>query len=211
MTEIASGYLTRTDPAALVVGPTGLAFDPSHNVLYVASTGDNEIFAISNAKNRGTDAGTGRVVYQDNAHLRGPLGLILAPNGDLISANGDAVNPDPTQTSELVEFTPKGQFVGEFSIDANPGAAFGLAVTNAGGELRLAAVEDNTNSLDMWTFQTSHKPWYSPWSAGVSGFPAPRTAMTSASDGSASQAAIPAGPLESYKSPSSRWLWPRRV
>ena len=27
MTEIASGYLTRTDPAALVVGPTGLAYN----------------------------------------------------------------------------------------------------------------------------------------------------------------------------------------
>jgi len=211
MTEIASGYLTRTDPTALVVGPTGLAFDPVHNVLYVASTGDNEIFAISNANNRRTDAGTGRVVYQDNAHLRGPLGLILAPNGDLITANGDAVNSDPTQTSELVEFTPKGQFVGEFSIDANAGAAFGLAVTNAGGELRLAAVEDNTNSLDVWTFQTSHKPWYSPWSAGVSGFPAPWTAMTIASDGSASQAAIPAGPLDLYETPSSRRLRPKRL
>ena len=27
LTRIASGYLTRTDPAALVVGPTGLAYD----------------------------------------------------------------------------------------------------------------------------------------------------------------------------------------
>jgi hypothetical protein len=157
MTAIASGYLTRTDPAALVVGPTGLAFDAKRNVLYVASTGDNEVFAISNAKNRRHNAGMGRLVYQDNAHLRGPLGLVLAPNGDLITANGDAVNPDPTQTSELVEFTPKGQFVGQFSIDANAGGAFGLAVTNTGGFLRLAAVEDVTNSLDIWTFNTSHR------------------------------------------------------
>ena len=34
------------------------------------------------------------------------------------------------------------------------GAAFGLAVSDAGGILRLAAVEDATNSLDIWTFQT---------------------------------------------------------
>jgi hypothetical protein len=95
------------------------------------------------------------VIYQDDAHLRGPLGLVLAPNGDLITANGDAVNPDPTQTSELVEFTPKGKFVGELSIDPNPGGAFGLAVTNVGGLLRLAAVEDVTNSLDVWTFDSS--------------------------------------------------------
>ena len=42
---------------------------------------------------------------------------MLAPNGDLITSNGDAVNPNPNQTSELVEFTPKGRFVGEFSVD----------------------------------------------------------------------------------------------
>jgi hypothetical protein len=157
MTQIASGYLFRTDPTALVVGPTGLAYDPKSGTLYVASTGDNEIFGISHAKDRTSDAGMGSLVYQDNAHLRGPLGLALAPNGDLITSNGDAVNPDPTQTSELVEFTPKGQFVGEFSIDAAAGGAFGLAVTNAGGLLRLAAVDDNTNSLNVWTFQTGHK------------------------------------------------------
>ena len=107
LTRIASGYPTRTDPAALVIGPTGLAFDAKHDILYVASTGDNEIFAISKAKNRTSDAGMGSLVYQDDAHLRGPLGLVLAPNGDLITANGDAVNPDPNQTSELVEFTPQ--------------------------------------------------------------------------------------------------------
>ena len=48
-TQIASGYLTRTDPAALVVGPTGLAYNPKNGTLYVASTGDNAIFAIPNA------------------------------------------------------------------------------------------------------------------------------------------------------------------
>ena len=112
LTRIASGYLTRTDPMALVVGPTGLAYDPTSGVLYVASTGDNEIFAIPNAAKRRSNAGMGTLVYQDDTHLHGPLGLVLAPNGDLITANGDAVNTDPNQPSELVEFTPGGQFVG---------------------------------------------------------------------------------------------------
>jgi uncharacterized protein (TIGR03118 family) len=157
MTKIASGYLTRTDPAALVIGPTGLAYNPKNGTLYVASTGDNKIFAVPNAGTRMSDGGTGRVAYQDNAHLRGPLGLVLASNGDLITANGDAVNPEPTQTSELVEFTPGGRFVGQFSVDPTAGGAFGLAATNVGGILRLAAVDDNTNSLDVWTFQTGVK------------------------------------------------------
>ena len=38
-------------------------------------------------------------------HLRGPLALVFAPDGNLITSNGDAVNPDPTQPSEIVEFT----------------------------------------------------------------------------------------------------------
>jgi hypothetical protein len=88
----------------------------------------------------------------------GPLGLALAPNGDLITANGDAptVNPPgPGQQNELVEFTPQGQFVGQFMIDpGNPGAAFGLAVTFSDGEIRFAAVNDNTNMLEVWDIAT---------------------------------------------------------
>jgi DNA-binding beta-propeller fold protein YncE len=91
-TRIASGYTHRFDPAALVIGATGLAYDTDHDVLYVASTGDNKVFAIDHARAASKDSGTGRVVYTDNVHLHGPLGLALAPNGDLITANGDAVN-----------------------------------------------------------------------------------------------------------------------
>ena len=131
----------------------GLAFDARTGTLFVASTADNAVFAIANAALIGSTAGRGRMIFQD-PHLRGPLGLALAPNGDLIAANGDAVNGDPTQPSELVEFTPQGRFVGQFSVDPGSGGAFGLAVTNDNGVLRLAAVDDVTNSLEVWTFQT---------------------------------------------------------
>jgi uncharacterized protein (TIGR03118 family) len=181
LTRIASGYLTRTDPVALVIGPTGLAYDPKSGVLYVASTGDNEVFAVPNAATSTSDAGMGRVVYQDNAHLHGPLGLVLAPNGDLITANGDAVNPDPNQTSELVEFTPGDKFVGQFSIDPAAGAAFGLAATDVGGILRLASVEDSTNSLDVWTFQTGGESSADDGIAGLS--PTAPAVLTSTSTG----------------------------
>src|SRR6516162_8961978 len=62
--QIASGYMHRTDPNALVLGPTGLAFDPVTRMLYVASTADNEIFAIENAAFASQQQGTGKVVYQ---------------------------------------------------------------------------------------------------------------------------------------------------
>jgi uncharacterized protein (TIGR03118 family) len=170
LTQIASGYLTRTDPAALVVGPTGLAYNAQTGTLFVASTGDNGIYAVGNAAFTHNGAGKGRLIYSDNAHLRGPLGLVLAPNGDLITANGDAVNPDPNQASELVEFTQTGLFVGQFSIDPQQGGAFGIATSNFGGILRVAAVEDITNSVDVWTFDTRRPGFF------LSGAPEPAAA-----------------------------------
>jgi DNA-binding beta-propeller fold protein YncE len=150
-TMIGSGYKFSFNSAALVLGPAGLAFDPAHSTLYVASTQDNEIFAIRNAMRLKSSAGTGSVVYQDSTHLHGPIGLALAGNGNLIAANADAVNADPMQNSELAEFTPKGQFVAQLSIDAAASAApFGLAVETVGRTTVLAAVNDDTNQLEIF-------------------------------------------------------------
>lgn len=152
--QIASGYLHRCDPSALVVGPTGLAYDHAKDILYVASTGDNVIFSISDARKRQSDGGVGTMIYQDNTHLHGPLALLLAPNGDLITANGDAVNPDPTQPSELVEFTPAGQFVAQVPVNSSAtGGAFGIALSSSGNRIRFAAVDDILNALDVWNIE----------------------------------------------------------
>ncbi len=159
-TQIASGYTHRTDPNALVVGPTGLAFDAATDTLYVASTGDNAIYAIHNAAITGHDQGVGRLIYNDPAHLHGPLGLTLAPNGDLIVANGDAVDADPNHLNELVEITRHGKFVSQFQLDSGPGGgAFGLAVTSNHGVVQFAAVDDNTNSVEIWTLQDVGRKW----------------------------------------------------
>jgi hypothetical protein len=150
MTQIASGYAHRCDPAALVVGPTGLALDKERDILYVASTGDNAIYAIQHASVTATDQGTGRIVIDDPVHLHGPLGLVRAPNGDLISSQGDAVNPDPNQPSEVVEYTAAGRFVGQFSVNSSLGSAFGIALRSSDDGSRFAAVDDTLNAVDVW-------------------------------------------------------------
>lgn len=149
-TVIASGYGHHTDPNAAVVGPTGLVYDPATDTLFVASTVDNAIYSIPNASTATTNAGMGTLVYQDSQHLHGPLGLALAPNGDFLVTNGDAINPDSAQPSELVEFTPGGSFVKELALDSGPGGAFGLAVDTSGSTATLAAVDDNISSLYVW-------------------------------------------------------------
>ncbi|WP_432260968.1 hypothetical protein [Cupriavidus sp. TMH.W2] len=151
---IASGYMHRPDAAALVIGPTGLAYDAAHDVLYVASTNDNAVFAISHAAALTQDNGPGTVIYQDNDHLRGPLALALAPNGDLVTANGDAINANQQHGSEIIEFTPQGQFVAVMQVDPAPGSAFGLAFgRGGGGQSQFAAVNDNTNTVTVWTLR----------------------------------------------------------
>jgi len=154
VTLVATGYLTRTDPAALVVGPTGLAFDEKNDTLYVAATGDNAIFAVAHAGRAMAPAGTGRRVFSD-PHLRGPLALALAPNGHLLTANGDAVNPDPTHPSEIIEFTRQGEFVREFSLDPGQGAAFGIATNlEKNAPFNLALVNDVTNAVVVYGLAT---------------------------------------------------------
>jgi hypothetical protein len=153
MTTIASGYAFGTNASAFVVGPTGLAFDSERDTLYVASTADNAIYAVRHAAITHSSHGTGAVVVPTtDPNLHGPLGLVLAPNGDLIVSNGDAINAT-ADVNEIVEYTRHGQFVAEMPVDTTgtPGGAFGIAVATFHDQLRFAAVDDNFNSVTVWT------------------------------------------------------------
>jgi hypothetical protein len=151
MTQIASGYTVEANSAAVVVGPGGLAYNSKTDTLYVDSTGDNEVFAVAHAARTHADHGTGTLIYQDPAHLRGPIGLALAPNGDLLATNDDAVNGNPSFPSELIEFTPQGQFVGQLSLDPAQGAAFQILVQGHGKTVTVLSLNDDTNTLDFRT------------------------------------------------------------
>lgn len=150
--EIATGYQHQCDPAALLDAPSGLVYDASSDTLYVASTLDNAVFAVSGAGHSTGGQGTGTVVYQDSVHLHGALAMAQTPSGHLVVTNNDVINSDPNQPSEIVEFTKQGQFVKEVSVDTNMGGSFGLQTRifgNIGSQ--LAAVDDNTSSLIIRT------------------------------------------------------------
>ena len=138
-TVVGSGFAERTDPDALVVGPTGLALG-GNGALYVADTASNRLARIPNASTRTTSAGRGMTVRTGGA-LMAPLGLALAPNGNLVSANAGNGN--------LVETTPHGRQVSVRTVDRSgsprgAGALFGLAVP---GPHALLFVDDASNTL----------------------------------------------------------------
>jgi hypothetical protein len=120
-TTIGSGFPARTDPNALVIGPTGDGLG-GNGTLYVADTLNNRIAAIPDAVFRHSSDGPGRTVSKGGA-LLGELGLAIAPNGDILTVNGGNGN--------MVEVTPRGAQVAVVTVDNNSGGAgnlFGLAV-----------------------------------------------------------------------------------
>ena len=120
-TQIGSGFPARTDPAALVVGPTGVGLG-FNGTLYVADTDTSRIAAIPDAVFRFGDDGSGRTVTQNGALLN-PLGLAIAPNGNILTVNAGNGN--------MAETTPGGKQVAVVTVDNQSGGAgnlFGLAV-----------------------------------------------------------------------------------
>jgi hypothetical protein len=139
-TQIGSGFPEITDPNALIIGPTGVGLG-RNGTLYVADTKGNRIAAIPNAVLRLSDDGTGRTVSTDN-NLMGPLGLAVAPNGDILTVNSG--------NGDIVETTPGGRQVADKTIDISfvgpaGGDLFGLAVSLDGSAVYY--VNDGDNNL----------------------------------------------------------------
>jgi len=79
-----NGPWDQTDPSALVVGPTGVALG-RNGTLYVADTANSRIAAIPDAMFRRFPATGGGFTVSSAGELNGPLGMTLAPNGDILT------------------------------------------------------------------------------------------------------------------------------
>ena len=135
---IGSGFSERTDPAALVIGPTGVALSKNNKMLYVADSLNNRIAAIADPLSRQTSAGTGTTLSSGGS-LNDPLGLTLAVNGDILTTNGNDGN--------LVVTKPNGVQSATILLDpAGAGVLFGLTAVPGQG---VYFVDDGTNTLDL--------------------------------------------------------------
>jgi hypothetical protein len=137
-TAVGSGYPWKADKAALVLAPTGLAL--GHNgTLYVADTQTNTISAIPQALTRTTAQSATTGMLSAGGALDAPLGMTMAPNGDLIVVNGNNGN--------AVEITPAGrQLVTRTLVKNGAGDLFGIITTPNG----MIAVNDGANALDLF-------------------------------------------------------------
>jgi len=138
---IADGIPWVDSPTALAIGPTGVAL-ASNGTLYLADTLVSRITAIPQAMSRTTPAPKGGNTVSEGGHLKEPLGLVLAPNGDIITTNAADGN--------IVETTPSGRQVAVQTADKKTGAGslFGLAIAPEGK--RIYFVDDGENTLNLF-------------------------------------------------------------
>jgi DNA-binding beta-propeller fold protein YncE len=114
-------------------------------ILYVADSNDNRIAAIPQAMTRAFPMAGGGTTVAHGGPLNDPLGLTVAPNGDIISANGG--------DGRVVETTPAGRHPAVRNVIPNGGGdLFGVAV--APNHKSLYLVDDNgsgpsANSLGL--------------------------------------------------------------
>jgi hypothetical protein len=138
MDVIANGFPERTDPAALVVGPTGVALG-DEGTLYVADTQGNRIAAVPDARHRQTPLEGGGTTIATGGYLNNPLGLTVAPNGDVLTANANDGN--------IVETTPVGAEFQPVDTGAGGGGLFGLVVAPQRQGVYFVNDADNTLGL----------------------------------------------------------------
>jgi len=159
ITVVGAGFAERTDPAALVIGPTGVGISasckrgedsddcwvPFHEheaVLYVADSLKNRITVITDAMTRTIPDTLGRVLSSGGS-LNDPLGLTVTPDGEILVVNGN--------DGFVTEITPHGKQVAKTLLDstgspAGAGALFGILFDPQFG---VVYVDDAANTLNL--------------------------------------------------------------
>jgi hypothetical protein len=137
-TVIATGFAESLNSSALVLGPTGDALGV-FDTLFVADTINNRVAAIPFASFRFSAVPDGGYTVSQGGGLNAPLGMTIAPNGDILTANGNDAN--------AVETTPWGQQVAVVQMDplGSGGDLFGLTLTP--DHSGILFVDDGDNTL----------------------------------------------------------------
>ena len=135
-TVIGTDFPWRANKAALILAPTGLALG-GNGTLYVDDTLTNSVSAIPQALTRTSVITAAAGNLSAGGALDAPLGMTLAPNGDLVVVNGNNGN--------AIEITPAGKQLATRTLIKN-GAA-----TCSASSRQATASSSPTTGPTHWT------------------------------------------------------------
>lgn len=158
---IATGFAVNHGKPGGILGPSGLAYNPKGDILYVVDGMTNTVVAFSNV----STIPAGGIVVQPNgktfkgkfasrAHLifggtplNGPISSALFFNGNIVVGN----TLDPNGKNLLIEISPMGKLLDVLNVDKGAaGSLFGLVATGSSfANAKLYFNDDNDNNLQV--------------------------------------------------------------
>jgi hypothetical protein len=160
-TEIAKGFAVNHGKPGSIFAPSGLAYNPNGDILYIVDGTNNTVVAFSNVTKIpkdgikvGADGKTFTGPSAKDAHLimagaplDGPISSALLFNGNLVVGN----TANPSGQNIMVELSPKGKVLDTVNVDKGAaGALFGMVATGtSAADTKLYFNDDNDNNLQV--------------------------------------------------------------
>jgi NHL repeat len=158
---IAKGFAINHGKPGSILGPSGLAYDPNGDQLYVVDGTNNTVVAFSKVSSipnggvtvekggktfKGPSAKDARLVFA-GAPLNGPISSALLFNGNLVVGN----TGNPSGQNIMVELSPAGKMLATRNVDKGAsGALFGMVATGtSAANTKLYFNDDNDNNLQV--------------------------------------------------------------
>jgi hypothetical protein len=144
-TQVASGMAVNHGKPGSILGPSGLAYDPKIDTLYVVDGAADKVGAVYAISNVSTSPSMHTVF--SGAPLDGPISSALLYNGNLVV--GNTLNPNGKNL--MVELTPKGKVLDVRNVDkGTAGAIFGMVATGTNAaDTKIYFNDDNDNNLQV--------------------------------------------------------------
>jgi DNA-binding beta-propeller fold protein YncE len=158
---IATGFAVNHGKPGSIFAPSGFAYNPAGDILYVVDGANNTVVAFDDVTKiskdgiivepggktfKGPSAKHAHLIFA-GAPLNGPISSALLFNGNLVVGN----TGNPSGKNIMVELSPKGKVLDTANVDKGAaGALFGMVATGtSAADTRLYFNDDNDNNLQV--------------------------------------------------------------
>lgn len=158
---IAKGFAVNHGKPGSILGPSGLAYNPVGDILYVVDGTNNTVVALSDVTKirsggvivepggktfKGKFASHAHLIWK-GAPLNGSISSALFFNGNLVVGN----TTNPSGQNLMVELSPAGKVLDMANVDKGAaGAIFGMVATGtSASDTKLYFNDDNDNNLQV--------------------------------------------------------------